>query len=112
MDYRKHLEEKFRKYQAILADNADGEDKINLEEITKDFCEIDDWGLISIRHIPAKDNYVYFTVFKDETRNDSTDYTVSISQLCDGSLEYLVENMRKAMIIEELRNTYIEHETA
>ena len=111
MEYRKHLEEKFRKYQAILSDCAEEKDKINLEEITKDFCEIDDWGLISIRRISTKVGFVYFTVFSDETRKESTDYTVSISQLSDDSLNYVVENMRKAMIIEELRNTYIEHGT-
>ena len=107
MDYRKHLEEKFRKYQSILADRAEegNEEKIDLESISRDFCEIDDWGRISVRHIPTKGDDVYFTICqKGDGRKE--DVIVPISRINDEPLNQLVEIMRKAMIIEELRNTY------
>lgn len=113
MQYRTHYEEKFRKYQAILADCAEDEDSINLEEITKDFCEIDEWGRISVRCIPTKGDNVFFTIRTKPVGEDGekTDIIVPLSQISEKQLNNLVELMRKAMIIEELRNTYIKDET-
>lgn len=110
MEYRKHYEEKFRKYQAILGEHVEEseEDKINLEEVVKDICEIDEWGRISVRYIPTKGDNVFFTIrMKPVGEGDeTTDIIVPLSQICDQQLMNLVELMRKAMIIEELRNTY------
>lgn len=97
MEYREHLEEKFRRYQAILGEENE---KIDLERISEDFCEIDGMGLIKVKYIPSVKDYVYFTVKSD-------DILVPLSELCDKTLSDLVEVMRKAMIIEELRNTYV-----
>lgn len=112
MEYRKHLEEKFRRYQAILGDRAsdNGEERIDLDSIAKDFCCIDDVGRINIQYIPLKGDEVYFTIYVkmycEDKVNETKDFLVPISQVSDNSLQYLVEVMRKAMIIEELRNTY------
>lgn len=97
MEYREHLEEKFRMYQAILGEKNE---KIDLDSIVQDFCVIDGMGLIKVKYIPSVEDYVYFTVRKE-------DILVPLSELCDKTLNYLVEVMRKAMIIEELRNTYV-----
>ena len=118
MVYRRHLEEKFRKYQAILGDRVEesGEDRIDLDSITQDFCEIDEWGRISVRYIPVKGDNVYFTVFvKPITAtesNEKEEIIVPLSQVSESQLCNLVEIMRKAMIIEELRNTYTNYEAA
>lgn len=110
MDCRKHLSEKFRKYQAILGEHAEEneEERINLEEVVKDFLEIDEWGRISVRYIPTKGDNIFFTVrIKPVGESGETaDIIVPLSQICDSQLANLVELMRKAMIIEELRNTY------
>ncbi len=110
MEYRKHYEEKFRKYQAILGEHAEEneEDKIDLEDVVKDFCEIDEWGRISVRLIPTKGDNVYFTISTKPVgeKGEMMNIIVPLSQICDQQLENLVELMRKAMIIEELRNTY------
>lgn len=97
MEYREHLVEKFRRYQAILGEENE---KIDLDSIAQDFCVIDGMGLIKVKSIPSVEDYVYFTVRKE-------DILVPLSELCDNTLSYLVEIMRKAMIIEELRNTFI-----
>ena len=97
MEYREHLVKKFRRYQAILGEE---EEKIDLESISLDFCEVDGMGRIKIKYIPSAEDYVYFTV-------KSEDILVPLSELSDKTLGDLVEVMRKAMIIEELRNIYV-----
>jgi hypothetical protein len=116
MDYRKHLEEKFTRYQAILGDRADdnNEDRIDLGKIAQDYCCIDEDGMINIERIPIDGANVYFTVYPDRWQTKDTpskDILVPLSQVSEKQLEHLVEVMRKAMIIEELRNTYLKYET-
>ena len=111
MDYRKHLEGKFRKYQAILSDRAEErqEEKIDLEEIVQDFCIVDDNSDIVLRYIPIKGDKVFFTI--NMYSDNAEDKLVSLTNVGNETLSCLVEIMRKAMIIEELRNTYI-HESS
>lgn len=97
MEYREHLVKKFRRYQAILGEE---DEKIDLESISLDFCEIDGMGRIKIKYIPSTEDYVYFTVRTE-------DILVPLSELSDKTLSDLVEVMRKSMIIEELRNIYV-----
>ena len=106
MDYnfRQQLEQKFRSYQQLLSEQVSGE-KIDLEEITKDFCEIDEWGRIGVRCIPATGDNVFFLV-RNEQGEKIADIAVPISRTSDYILQTIVCIMRKAMIIEELRNTY------
>ena len=118
MNYRQHLEEKFRRYQAILGDRAEenSEDRIDLDKIAQDFCEIDQWGRISVRYIPLKGDDVLFSIFVrpigETGKDEMMEIPVPLSEVSDNKLYQVVEIMRKAMIIEELRNTYIDHETA
>lgn len=109
MNYRKHLEEKFSRYQAILADRVqEREEKyIDLDKIAQDFCCIDLNSRITIKHIPLSGSSVYYTVEVSEDSKETTDIEVELYGVCEKQLAYLVEVMRKAMIIEELRNTYV-----
>lgn len=107
MNYRKSIEEKFRKYQAILGDYATdrSECKINLEEISNDFCLIDPDFVISIRKVPVKGDDVFYTIRLGDDK--WKDVRVPLTALTDDQLSFTVEVMRKAMIIEELRNTFV-----
>ena len=109
MNYRKHLEEKFSRYQAILADRVqEREEKyIDIEAIAQDFCCIDGYSRITIKHIPLSGSAVYYTVEVAEDSKETTDIEVELSGVSEKQLEHVVEVMRKAMIIEELRNTYV-----
>ena len=109
MAYRKDLEEKFAKYQAILSDRLieQGEDRIDLENIVNDFCCMDCEGRIVLKYVPVKGNNVYYTIYSKEKGEDSAeDILMPLSNVGESQLRYLVEVMRKAMIIEELKNTF------
>lgn len=108
---RKNLEEKFRCYQSILAEEADAvSDKIDLDEITHDFCVMGIDENMSIQYIPAEGDFVYLTLDLEKITGMKnlkvTDTKIHIDDICDRQFAYLVEVMRKAMIIKELRNTY------
>lgn len=105
-DFRKHLEKKFRSYQAILGDRSEscGKGIIDLEEISEDFCVLDDDSRITIRCIPTKDDYVFLTCYDDA--GNKTIIRTPLRSVSDNNLEELVEIMRKSMIIEELKCTY------
>lgn len=105
--FRKNLEEKFGLYQSILRDHfSERGSIIDLEEIAQDYCCIDGFSRITIRHIPLSGSAVFYTVETDEQTHQTTDIEVELSSVCEKHLRYTVEVMRKAMIIEELRNTY------
>lgn len=110
MDYRKKLEKKFLCYQSILAGTVDeGSKKIDLEEITKDYVVMGVNGEMCIRYIPLEGSFVYMTLDMGTITNkemDDADVEYPIDQIGDGQFSYLVEVMRKAMIIQELRNTF------
>ena len=108
---RKNLEEKFRCYQSILAEEADGESgKIDLDEITHDFCVMGVNGDMAIQYIPAEGDFVYLTLDLAQITGmknmKMADAQMPISEIGERQFAYLVEVMRKAMIIKELRNTY------
>lgn len=108
-NFRKNLEEKFSRYQSILADRVQerGEKYIDIEAIAQDFCCIDGYSRITIKHIPLSGSAVYYTVEVSEESKETTDIEADLSSVGEKQLAYLVEVMRKAMIIEELRNTYV-----
>ena len=108
---RENLEEKFRCYQSILAEEADAESgKIDLDEITHDFCSMGVDGDIAIHYIPAEGDFVYLSLdlaqITGKENQKVADVKYWISDLGENQFAYLVEVMRKAMIIKELRNTY------
>lgn len=108
---RKNLEEKFRCYQSILAEEADAvSDKIDLDEITHDFCVMGIDGNMSIQYIPAEGDFVYVTLDLEQITGleepKTADVKMHVTEISDNQFAYLVEVMRKAMIIKELRNTY------
>lgn len=108
MNYRKRLEERFSKYQAILGDRLieQGEDRIDLDNIVNDFCCMDEEGRVVLKYIPIKGNDVYYTIYSKEMDEDSAEnFIIPLAHVGESQLSYLVELMRKAMIIEELRNT-------
>lgn len=108
---RNKLEDKFRCYQQILAESVISRDgKIDLDEIAQDYCVMGAQGEMYIRYIATEGDYVYMTLDlsvitgKDDAKNADVKYW--ISDIGDKQFAYLVELMRKAMIIQELRNTY------
>lgn len=105
---RVQLEDRFSRYQAILSDHAteQGKEIIDVMSIVHDYYAIDDEGRIAIKQVSKKGPEVLYTIQTDTKQPDSTiDIAIPLSEITDTQLECLVEMMRKAMIIEELRNT-------
>ena len=112
--YRQQLEKSFSHYQAILADRAteQGKERIEVTDIVHDYYAVDDEGRITIKYVSKKEPEVFYTIVVDKKQPENTiDIAVPLCEVSDSQLNNLVEMMRKAMIIEELRNTYIDHET-
>lgn len=107
--YRKQIEKQFRLYQSILADrmNEQGFNNIDLERISCDYCCIDANSRITIKHIPLSGDSVYYTVEVADNSKETTDVEVEFDEISERHLEHVVDVMRKAMIIEELKNTYV-----
>ena len=112
--HRQQLEKSFSHYQAILGDRAteQGKERIEVTDIVHDYYAVDDEGRITIKYVSKKEPEVFYTIVVDKKQPENTiDIAVPLCEVSDSQLNNLVEMMRKAMIIEELRNTYIDHET-
>ena len=107
--FRKQLEKQFRLYQSVLSDRMkeQGRKNIDLESITNDYCCIDGDARITIKRVPLSGDSVYYTVKVAEDSNETTDIEVEFDEISERHFEYAVDVMRKAMIVEELRNTFV-----
>lgn len=105
---RIQLEKSFKHYQAILGDRAkeQGKEKIDIEDIIHDSYAIDDDERIVIKYVSKDYLEVFYTIKVDKENPENTiNIAVPITEVSNLQLNSLVEMMRKAMIIEELRNT-------
>lgn len=97
---------RFCHYRALLAENEEvyyDDDRIDLDSIVGDYPILDCDGKARIQYIPLKGNYVYVTCTED--CKETTTLKVSLRSISEDILRILVEIMRKAMIIQELKTS-------
>ena len=106
---RENLMKKFDLYQSILCERAMsfGSDGVDLESIVEDYCAIDEECRIGVKYIPVSGEYVYLSVRLGRDKERTEDIRVSTDALSEEKLEEVVELMRKAVIIEELRQSQV-----